>query len=90
MTLNNHKFIALFIGQDDIDFKEEFKALPDEEQEAFIDFIADLFGWAMRSMKRLPFDLKVETICTSMDMFPVELRKQLSQMIISLPENGIL
>jgi hypothetical protein len=86
--VENNKFIAMLMGRDEIDFREEFLALPMEEQESFINFFADLMAFGMRQMIEMPIDIRAETFVTAIGALPPGYVQEVSEVMQRYAEEG--
>jgi hypothetical protein len=84
--LDNNKFIAVIMAQQDLDFAEEFKSFSDEEQDAFVDFVIDIMSATMKAVKTLPQDEKIAILFGALSQFPPERRADLAMLIQTAEE----
>lgn len=68
----NSDFIAVLMAQDDDSFVETFPQLPEEQQDEFIDAMAQTVVQGFIEMKKMPREVKIETVIFSLGMLPKE------------------
>lgn len=82
----NNKFIVLLLAEDN--FEEEFKKFSEEDQQAFIDFFAEIQAAGIRAIKEMPLAIQIEALLLGISMVPLETRQQVSTFILSeMPES---
>lgn len=84
--LDNQKFIGLLLMQEDLDFSEEFKTLPQEDQDVFVDFVLEIMTVGIKLIKDLPQDQKIQSLIEGISMFPPEIRSDLATIISNSQE----
>lgn len=88
MVDNEFQFMSMLMGEED--FVEMFVKFSDEEQNRFIDALADVMYRSMRAIKNAPLELKAEWFAASMAGLPDELKKEASAVLGSGNINEIL
>lgn len=83
----NNKFIALFLGDDTTDFAEVFGSFSDEEQNVFIELMADMNAVIMKMMVNASREEKTQLIAQAVKQLSLEVRGMMSDTLIEFIES---
>lgn len=84
--MDNNKYIAFILEQETLDFKDIFEKFPEQEQEAFLNFLCELMATMMFSLKDCPTDIKKQVVMDGLGRMPDEIVKELAVFIRENPD----
>lgn len=75
----NRSYLVLLMDQPDVNFGEVIKTLSTEEQDDFIELLAEISASALLVLKDAPQDIKVDALATALTAMPQEMKSTIAQ-----------
>lgn len=82
MITDTTKLLALLMGEDELDFQNEFLMFSEEEQNQFVDAMAEVMARGFREFKTLDPELKSQIMLSALGQMTVEQKTAIAEVMV--------
>lgn len=82
MITDTTKLLALLLGEDELHFQNEFMMFSEEEQNQFVDAMAEVMARGFREFKTLDPELKSQIMLSALGQMTVEQKTAIAEVMV--------
>lgn len=82
MITDTTKLLALLLGENELEFQNEFLLFNEEEQNQFVNAMAEVMARGFREFKTLPPELKSQIMLGALGQMTVEQKMAIAEVMV--------
>ncbi len=82
MITDTTKLLALLLGENELEFQNEFLLFNEEEQNQFVDAMAEVMARGFREFKTLDPELKSQIMLSALGQMTVEQKTAIAEVMV--------